>query len=133
MTVPRLLNRAIEPDHVYPLYGIRYILHRTIGRITNRKFFHELFGDSSYIVHYLLSLGYKLSPVVQSGSNFGTEVKHDNPYLTSIGSNTMVADGLRRTGYDEVALTSLSTADFSGIEQTVKGIVDGIKETGKPV
>ena len=32
---------------------------------------------------------------------------------------TMVADGLRRTGYDEVALTSLSTADFSGIEQLV--------------
>ena len=30
---------------------------------------------------------------------------------------TMVADGLRRTGYDEVALTSLSTADFSGIEE----------------
>ena len=32
---------------------------------------------------------------------------------------TMVADGLRRTGYDEVALTSLSTADFSGIEEVV--------------
>ncbi len=32
---------------------------------------------------------------------------------------TMVADGLRRTGYDEVSLTSLSTADFSGIEQVV--------------
>ena len=30
---------------------------------------------------------------------------------------TMVAEGLRRTGYDEVALTSLSTADFSGIER----------------
>ena len=37
---------------------------------------------------------------------------------------TMVADGLRRTGYDEVALTSLSTADFSGIEGVVQGIVD---------
>jgi radical SAM family uncharacterized protein len=37
---------------------------------------------------------------------------------------TMVAEGLRRTGYDEVALTSLSTADFSGIEQAVAGIVD---------
>ncbi len=32
---------------------------------------------------------------------------------------TMVRDGLRRTGYDEVALTSLSTADFSGIEALV--------------
>ena len=32
---------------------------------------------------------------------------------------TMISDGLARTGYDEVALTSLSTADFSGIEQVV--------------
>ena len=30
---------------------------------------------------------------------------------------TMVAEGLRRTGYDEVALTSLSTADLSGVER----------------
>jgi radical SAM superfamily enzyme YgiQ (UPF0313 family) len=37
---------------------------------------------------------------------------------------TMVAEGLRRTGYDEVALTSLSTADFSGIESVVGGIID---------
>ncbi len=36
----------------------------------------------------------------------------------------MVNDGLARTGYDEVALTSLSTADFSGIEDTVRDIVD---------
>ncbi len=32
---------------------------------------------------------------------------------------TMISDGLARTGYDEVALTSLSTADFSGIEQVI--------------
>ena len=38
---------------------------------------------------------------------------------------TMVAEGLRRTGYDEVALTSLSTADFSGIAEVVGGLVDG--------
>ena len=36
---------------------------------------------------------------------------------------TMVADGLRRTGYDEVSLTSLSTADFSGIDDVVGGIL----------
>ena len=34
------------------------------------------------------------------------------------------SDGLERTGYDEVALTSLSTADFSDIEDTVRYIVD---------
>ncbi len=36
----------------------------------------------------------------------------------------MIRDGLRRTGYDEVALTSLSTADFSGIEQVVADTFD---------
>jgi len=37
---------------------------------------------------------------------------------------TMVTAGLERTGYDEVALTSLSSADYSGIEETVTGIID---------
>jgi radical SAM family uncharacterized protein len=37
---------------------------------------------------------------------------------------TMIEDGLRRTGYDEVALTSLSTADYSSIEEVVTSTVD---------
>jgi radical SAM family uncharacterized protein len=37
---------------------------------------------------------------------------------------TMIRDGLRRTGYDEVSLTSLSTADFSGIERVVAETVN---------
>jgi radical SAM family uncharacterized protein len=37
----------------------------------------------------------------------------------------MVDDGLARTGYDEVALTSLSSADFSGIEEAVAAVIDG--------
>ncbi len=44
---------------------------------------------------------------------------------------TMVAEGLRRTGYDEVALTSLSTADFSGIEGVVAGLVNDQPGTGQ--
>ena len=36
----------------------------------------------------------------------------------------MVRRGIERTGYDEVALTSLSTADFSGIEDVVREITD---------
>ena len=42
----------------------------------------------------------------------------------------MVRDGLRRTGYDEVALTSLSTADFSGIEGIVRGVIQDQTGTG---
>ncbi len=37
---------------------------------------------------------------------------------------TMVSDGLARSGYDEVALTSLSTADFSGITEVVSATMD---------
>ncbi|HEU5082332.1 MAG TPA: TIGR03960 family B12-binding radical SAM protein, partial [Acidimicrobiales bacterium] len=37
---------------------------------------------------------------------------------------TMIDEGLARTGYDEVTLTSLSSADFSGIEQTVQDVMD---------
>jgi radical SAM family uncharacterized protein len=37
---------------------------------------------------------------------------------------SMVSAGLRRTGYDEVSLTSLSSADYSGIEDVVGGIIN---------
>jgi radical SAM family uncharacterized protein len=43
----------------------------------------------------------------------------------------MVARGIERTGYDEVTLTSLSTADFSGIEQVVAGVVDDPAHGGR--
>ncbi|MDX3451116.1 phosphopantetheine-binding protein [Streptomyces sp. ME02-8801-2C] len=92
--VPRLLNPVIRPDRVYPLYGPHYGAHRAVTRLTNLKFFKWLCGDSSYIVHYLRAIGYDLSHVEQTGSNFGTEVRHENPYLVSVGSGTMVADGL---------------------------------------
>jgi radical SAM family uncharacterized protein len=36
----------------------------------------------------------------------------------------LVREGIARTGYDEVSLTSLSTADFSGIESLVSSITD---------
>lgn len=45
---------------------------------------------------------------------------------------TMVERGLERTGYDEVALTSLSTADYSGIETLVGDIVRSTAD-GPPV
>ena len=34
----------------------------------------------------------------------------------------MITNGLRATGYDEVSLTSLSTADFSGIEDVTNSL-----------
>ncbi|MFD6324311.1 Pls/PosA family non-ribosomal peptide synthetase [Streptomyces sp. NPDC058442] len=119
-TVPRLLNLLVEPDKVYPLYGFHYSMHRAIARITNVKFFTWLFGDSSYIVHYLRGLGYNLSQVEQTGSNFGTEVQHETPYLSSVGSGTMIADGLSIVNADfsstsfRVSRTSIGRHNFLG-------------------
>jgi non-ribosomal peptide synthetase-like protein len=101
-TGPRLLGLAIQPGRVYRLYGVHYLAHRTIARISNAKFFIYLFGDSSAIVHYLRWLGYDLGRVEQTGSNFGLEMKHESPFLSSVGRGTMVADQ-----------SSMINADFS--------------------
>jgi non-ribosomal peptide synthetase-like protein len=93
-TVPRLLGLAIEPDKLYPLHGFHHSLHRAITLMTNLRFFTYLFGDSSYIVSYLNRLGGKVSRAQQTGSAFGLELKHETPYLTTVGAGTMVADGL---------------------------------------
>jgi non-ribosomal peptide synthetase-like protein len=114
VTVPRLLNLAIKPDKVYPLYGFHYWVHQAIGRMSNVKFFTHLFGDSSYIVHYLRAIGYDFSQgVVQTGSNFGLTVKHDNPFLVSIGRGTMIADGL------SVVNTDYSNTSFRVARATI--------------
>ncbi|GHO90536.1 hypothetical protein KSF_005840 [Reticulibacter mediterranei] len=113
-TVPRLLNRFIEPDKVYPLYGFHYALHRTITVMTNVKFFNRLFGDSSYILNYLRGLGYTLSDAEQTGANFGSELQHETPFLSSVGQGTMVCDGL-----------SMMNADFSSTSFRVSRVSIG--------
>ena len=101
-TVPRLLGLFVKPSAVYPLFGFHDRIHRAIVRLTGVKFFTHLFGDSSFNVYYLRWLGYDLGEVEQTGSNFGTKVGHETPYMSIIGSGTMVADGL-----------SIMNADFS--------------------
>ncbi len=114
VTIPRLLNLFNEPCVVYPLYGFHDRIHRAITRMTSVKFFTQLFGDSSYVVWYLRCLGYDLCRVEQTGSNFGTEVAHETPFLNTIGSGTMVADGL-----------SLMNADFSSTSFRVSPVSIG--------
>ena len=105
VAVSRVLNALIKPDTVYPLYGLHDAVHRAIARIGRIRFFTFLFGDSSYIVHYLQWLGYHLRPVEQTGSNFGSMLMHANPSLSAVGTGTMVADGLILVN-DEVSSTS---------------------------
>ena len=92
--LPRLLNLALTPDRVYPVHGFHHSVHRAVARTSNNRFYNKLFGDSSYIVGYLRSVGYTLLGREQSGSNFGNTNKHDNPFLVTVGTGTMVADGL---------------------------------------
>ncbi|GAB3252793.1 Pls/PosA family non-ribosomal peptide synthetase [Arthrobacter pigmenti] len=106
-TIPRLLNRLIKPGRTYPLYGLHYAAHRLIVRMTNIFQFMHITGDSSLVVHYLRLLGYKQPNLVQTGSNFGTELDHDNPYLTTVGSGTMVSDGV------SIMNASYSSTSFS--------------------
>jgi non-ribosomal peptide synthetase-like protein len=114
LTIPRILNLGITPDKVYPLYGFFFALHRAIARRTNVKALTSLFGDSSYILSYLRRLGYRFWRPIQTGSNFGQMVKHDNPYLSSIGRGTMVADGL-----------SIINAEFSSTSFRVSRVAIG--------
>jgi non-ribosomal peptide synthetase-like protein len=102
IVVPRLLTPLIHPGTTYPLYGVRWAAAQTITRLGNSSFFMTLFGDSSAVVYYLRALGYRMPQLEQTGSNFGTELKHDAALLTTIGSGTMVSDSL-----------SVMNADFS--------------------
>jgi non-ribosomal peptide synthetase-like protein len=110
--VTRGLNLFLEPDRVYPLYGFHDRVQRAITRLGTVRFFIRMFGDSSWIVHYLSGLGYRLSPVEQTGSNFGVVLLQANPNLCSVGTGTMVADGLDVIN-DEVSSTSFSVSRAS--------------------
>jgi non-ribosomal peptide synthetase-like protein len=120
LTLPRVLHLMITPGKIYPLYGVHYAMQRAISSLTNSQFFIDLFGDSSYIVHYLRALGYDLSLVEQTGTNFGTELKHETPYLCTVGRGTMVSDGLSIMNADysstsfRVSRVSLGSRSFFG-------------------
>jgi non-ribosomal peptide synthetase-like protein len=120
LTVPRLLILLVKTNRTYPLYGIRYAAQRTVSRMTNLKFFMQLTGDSSLIVHYVRLLGYKQPEVQQTGSNFGAAMKHESPYLNTIGKGTMIADGLSMMNAEfssssfKLSRVEISTRNFVG-------------------
>ncbi len=91
---PRLLSRLLEEDRTYVLYGFHYYVHSLIVVLSNSGFFNLLLGDSSFIVHYLKWIGWKLNTIEQTGSNFGTGQRQDNPLLCDVGTGTIVSDGL---------------------------------------
>jgi non-ribosomal peptide synthetase-like protein len=92
--VPRLLAPLVTPGKVYPLFGFHYAVVALHGWFSNSFVYNIIFGDSSFIVHYLRLIGLDLSVVKQTGSNFGSHQKHDLANLCRIESGTMVSDGL---------------------------------------
>jgi non-ribosomal peptide synthetase-like protein len=92
--VPRACMLFLTPGVTYPTYGFHHLMQSIILRVSNVEFFSILFGDSSFITTFMRYLGWNMNTVVQTGSNMGTNQRHDNPFLSSIGSGTMVSDGL---------------------------------------
>ena len=101
--VPRLAQLFLRTDRTYVLFGFHYWLQSVVAQVSNNKFFNLLFGDSSFVVSYVRFLGWNMNKVEQTGSNLGTNQKHDNPFLCDIGSGTMVSDGLSMINMDKSA------------------------------
>jgi non-ribosomal peptide synthetase-like protein len=94
LTIPHCARFLIKPGKTYPLYGIHHVAQQLITTLTNSQNLVLLLGDSAYITTFLRLLGYQMTPLIQTGSNFGTQHTHDSPHLTTIGTGTLVSDGL---------------------------------------
>ena len=94
LTVPRLANRFLVEGKVYPLYGFHHGMQQIVETVSNSRFFNLMFGDSIFIEPYLRWVGWKLGLGVETGSNFGSEQGQDNPFLCSVGANTVASDSL---------------------------------------
>jgi non-ribosomal peptide synthetase-like protein len=108
--IPRLCMRTLQPGVTYANFGLHYIMQNIIQGISNSDFFSTLFGDSSAIVSYMRYIGWNLNTVHQTGSNMGIEQKHDNPFLSNIGSGTMISDGLKMINM-QMSATSFRLAE----------------------
>ncbi len=92
--LPRLAGRFLDEGKVYPLHGFRHAMQRIVEVASNSAFFNLMFGDSVYIKPYLRWVGWKIGFGEETGSNFGAEQGQDNPFLCSVGANTVASDSL---------------------------------------
>lgn len=114
-TIPRVVSASLlRPGRTYALYGVHHWAHRLVERLTNVPVYLQLTGDTSYVVHYLRLLGYRLPDLEQTGSNFGASLHHENPYLVTVGRGAQVSDSV-----------SFLNADYSSTSFRLAPVVVG--------
>ena len=111
--VPRLLQ-PVPAARTRPtsLYGVPLLGPRHRRGVSNSP--HLQSAVRRQLVHRPLPaswIGWNLNKIEQTGSNFGTNQKHDNPFLCDIGSGTMVSDGL----------SMINVADVEHVVQAQQG------------
>ena len=84
----------LKPGVTYPAFGFHYLMQSIIQRISNSDSSACCSATRSFITTCMRYVGWNLNKVEQTGSNMGTNQRHDNPFLCNIGSGTMVSDGL---------------------------------------
>ena len=92
--VSPLLNCFLQADRTYVLFGFHYYIQGLVRLTTNWSYMNLVLGDTSYIPKFLELVGWRIAPGRQTGSNFGLDQTHDNPYLCHVGANSMVSDGI---------------------------------------
>ncbi|MCZ0964299.1 Pls/PosA family non-ribosomal peptide synthetase [Paracoccus benzoatiresistens] len=126
--LPRLLAFTIRDGEVYPLFGLHHFIFQTIGSVSNSAYFNGMLGDSSFIVGFLKFVGYRLDPVVQTGSNFGLSQVHEMPFMCRIGSGTMISDGLSmvnsENSHSSLRLSAVSIGDRNFVGNNVAVLQD---------
>ena len=90
----RLFAPFLREGRAYPLYGWRHGVQRAIDAFSNAPFLNLLCGDSAMIEPYLAFIGWRMGKAGNGGSNFGSEQRHDNPFLCVVGAGTIASDGL---------------------------------------
>jgi non-ribosomal peptide synthetase-like protein len=108
--IPRVCMKLLRPGVTYTNFGFHYILQSIVSGVSNSQFFVMLFGNSSFITTYMRYVGWNLNTVYQTGSNMGSDQKHDNPLLCNFGSGTTTADGLKMINM-QMSATSFRLAE----------------------
>lgn len=118
--MPRLYNLFFIPDVAHKLFGFQYFLAVRITNSSQSQMLQMLFGDSNLIVPYFKAIGYDLKELMQNGSNFGVEQKHQSPFLCKFSRNSFVSDGLALLNMD-MSRTSFKMSQISVPDNTYLG------------